>query len=306
MIRLQRDQYERRLLALARALTIGAAYVSAIPITGLTSSFVAIFTSLLPFDLIVASARPPVGPAEWKHLLSVLRPRILSTANTLVQGVALGAVFGVLAVLGLPRPVGAVLTAGLSYTWAFNTPHVISPYVALISGLALYERLAALEAVQTVRIAGEIGHVIVTFGSGTFLALIAGWGVGLVTGSVTRLFLSRPYRSLRSSAYEPPIEKRPFNEVLRVGEQAALVTLRVEEGAPVAHRTLAETNLREKWHTTVLLIRRGPEEQALPKGSALLLPGDELLLITARDQLGKLYEQFRPPKPSTGGTAAVL
>lgn len=285
-------------MALARALTIGAAYVAVIPITGLTSSFVAIFTSLLPFDLIVASARPPVGPAEWKHLLSALRPRVLSTANTLLQGVALGALFGVLAVLGLPRAAGAVLTAGLSYTWAFNTPHVISPYVALISGLALYERLAALEAVETVRIAGEIGQVIVTFGGGTFLALVAGWVVGLLTGSVTRLFLSRPYRSLRSSAYEPPMEKRPFNEVLRVGERAALVTLRVEEGAPVAHRTLAETNLRDRWHTTVLLIRRESGEQALPKGSAILLPGDELLLLTARDQLQQLYEQFQSPKPA--------
>lgn len=303
MIRLKRDKYERRFLALARALTIGAAYVCATPIPGLTSSFVAIFTSLLPFDLIVASMRPPVGPSEWKHLFGVLRPRILSTASTLLQGVSLGAVIGILTVLGLPSVIGAVLTAGLAYTWAFNTPHVISAYVALISGLALFERLAALEAVETVRIAEEIGSVIATAGSGTFLALIAGWGVGLITGSATRLLLSRPYRSLRSAAYEPPIEKRPFNEVLRVGEQAVLISLRVEEGAPVAHRSLAESNLRERWHTTVLLIRRESEEHALPKGSAVLLPGDELLLIAAKDQLQHLYEQFQTPKAVTADGA---
>lgn len=301
MIRLQRDKYERRFLALARALTIGAAYVCVTPIPGLTSSFVAIFTSLLPFDLIVASARPPVGVKEWKHLLQALWPRVLSTASTLLQGVALGASVGILAVLGLPKVVGAVLTAGLAYTWAFNTPNVISAYVALISGLALFERLAALDTVATARIAGEIVHVIVTAGSGTFLALIAGWGVGLVTGSLTRLFLSRPYRSLRSAAYEPPIEKRPFSEVLRVGEQAVLVSLRVEEGAPVAFRTLAESNLRERWQATVLLVRRANEEQALPKGSTVLLPGDELLILAAREQLQELQEQFRAQAANVAG-----
>lgn len=298
MMRLQRARYERRFLALARAVTIGAAYVSASPIPGLTSSFVAIFTSLLPFDLIVASRRPPIKPREWQDLVSVLRPRILSTARTLIQGVLVGAVIGISVVLGVPPVIGAVLTSGLAYAWAHNTPYVISAYVAVISGLSVFERLADLEVVETARIVQEIGAVVASAGSGTFLGLIAGWGVGLISGSVTRLLLSRPYRSVRSLAYEPPLEKRPFNEVLHVGEKTLLISLTVEEGAPLAHRSLAESNLREDWHTTVLLIRRGGEEQAVPKGSALLLPGDELLLLTERDQVPLLYQQFQTPRPA--------
>lgn len=295
----QREKIERRFLALARAVTVGAAFVSASPIPGLTSSFVAIFTSLLPFDLIVASARPPVTPQEWRHLIEVLRPRILSTASTLMQGVVVGAVIGVLTVLGLPYTLGAVLTSGLAYVWAFNTPHVISTYVALISGLAIFERLASLDTVHTVSIAREIGGVIASSGSGTFLALIAGWGVGIVSGSATRLLLSRPYRSLRSAAYEPPLVNKPFNEVLRIGEATLLISLRVEEGAPIAFRTLAESRLREEWNATVLMIRRGTEESVLPSGGAVLLPGDVLLLVASREQLAEVSSRFQAPKEAS-------
>lgn len=296
VLKQQREKIERRFLALARAVTVGAAFVCASPIPGLTSSFVAIFTSLLPFDSIVASARPPVTPQEWRHLIDVLRPRILSTASTLIQGVVVGAAFGVLAVLGLPYAVGAVLTSGLAYVWAFNTPHVISTYVALISGLAIFERLAMLDTVYTASIAREIAGVIASSGSGTFLALIAGWGVGIASGSATRLLLSRPYRSLRSAAYDPPLMNKPFNEVLRVGESALLVSLRVEEGAPIAFHSLADSRLKEEWSATVLMIRRGQEEIVLPAGGAVVLPGDELLLLAGKEQVADLTRRFQTPR----------
>ena len=80
---------------------------------------------------------------------------------------------------------------------------------------------------------------------GTFTALVMGWGIGLITGALTRLFLSRPYRSLRSSAYEAPLEMRPFNEVVHVGERSLVVSAVVEEGAPLAGLTLAESGLRK-------------------------------------------------------------
>lgn len=290
---MQRDKYEKVFLIFARAVTVGIAYVSAIPIKGLTSSFVAIFTALLPFDLIVASAHPLVRFQEWKNFFSVLRPRVLSTASTLFKGIMVGTAIGILGIFGLPRVLGVVLTSGLAYVWAVHTRHAISTYVSILSGLALFERLIALEVVGTVPIVQEILGVIASSGGGTFLGLIAGWIVGLITGSVTRLFLSRPYRSLRSAAYDLPLEKRPFDEVLQIGQTSLLVVAKVEEKAPVAHLTLAESNLREEWHTMVLSVKRGGEEFVMPKGSFVILPGDELVMLTEREFVDSLHQQLK-------------
>src|SRR5690606_22084986 len=149
MVRFERERFDRGLLLLAKAVAVGMAYVSAVPIPGLTSSFVAIFGSLLPFDIMVASTRPPVRPADWKYFFLVLWPRVVSTAVTLLKGVAVGGGFGILGAVGLPFSVGAVLTSGLAYVWASRTRHNISTYVALIGALSLFERLSNLEAVET-------------------------------------------------------------------------------------------------------------------------------------------------------------
>lgn len=291
--RFRRTDYEPALLVLARAFTVGVAYVSASPIPGLTSSFVAIFTSLLPFDMIVASGRPPVRWGEWNSLIVVLRPRIIATAITLLKGVAVGGVMGVAVILGMSHQLGAVFTTGLSYIWALSTRNNISTFVALMAGLSLFERLAALDVVQTVQVLRVIVTAIIASGGGTLLALVAGWAVGLVTGSVTRLLLSKPYRSLRSSAYDLPMEMRPFNEVLHIGKSNFIVTVKVEPDAPLAHTTLSQSRLGERWGTTVLAVKRGKDEFVMPTGEATLLPGDELTLLTPRDESSDVYVQFR-------------
>lgn len=301
---MQRDKYEKAFLILARAITVGIAYVSAIPIKGLTSSFVAIFTALLPFDLIVASAHPLVRVEEWKNFFTVLWPRVLSTASTLFKGIVVGTAIGIFGLFGLPRVLGVVLTSGLAYVWAVNTPYAISTFVSVLSGLALFERLVALEVVGTMPIVQEILGAIASSGGGTFLGLIAGWIVGLITGSVTRLFLSRPYRSLRSAAYDLPLEKRPFDEVLQIGQASLLIVAKVEEGAPVAHLTLSQSNLREEWRTMVLSVKRGGEEFVMPKGSFVILPGDELVMLTEREYAESLQEQLKTSQTITPDQSA--
>src|SRR5690606_37350847 len=110
----------------------------------------------------------------------------------------------------------------------------------------------------------------------------------------TRLFLSRPYRSLSSAAYELPLVMRPFNEVLHVGERSLVVTVAVEEGAPAAHRSLVDLGLRDRWGSTVLSVKRaGGEEMVLPDGSCVLRPGDNVLLLVDRERSAGLYDQFR-------------
>jgi len=310
MIRWQREKYEKAWLRLARAITVGSAYVFTQFIPGLTSSFVAIFASLLSFDIFVALERPPLRFSDWEQFFVALRPRILSTAITLGKGVLVGAVVGVLAILGLTPWMGAILTSGLAYVWAATTRHAISTFVSVIAGLSLYERLINLQAVETLPIIQETLSVISLSAGGTFAGLIAGWAIGLVTGAVTRLFLSRPYRSLQSAAYELPLEMRPFNEVLPVGDRSFLVTATVEEGAPVAHRSLAESGLKERWGATILSIKRANDELVMPKGQAVLLPGDQVVLLAQRDLSLAMLDQFRPAKPdgtpseAGGGTSA--
>lgn len=302
-IRFSRERYELAFLTLARAVTVGVAYVSAAFIPGLTSSFVAIFTSLLPFDIMVAATRPPIRWEDWKHFVLVLQPRVISTGITLLKGVAIGTVFGISAVLGLSFSLGAVLTSGLAYVWATETRFNISTYVALIAGLGLFERLASLEVVETIVIIKEIAQSIVVYGGGTFIGLLFGWIVGFITGSVTRLFLSRPYRMLRSAAYDPPMEKRPFNELMRLSGRTVLASATVEEGAPSAHIALADLRLRDQWQTTVLSVRRGEEEFVMPRGALVLMPGDELVLLSDRDYVNLVQEQFKAPAADAVDTA---
>lgn len=300
MIGWERSKYERIWLAFARAVTVGTAYVVTQFIPGSTSSFVAIFTSLLPFDIFVALVRPPLRPKDWEQFFTVLRPRIVSTAVTLGKGVSVGAGVGIAAIVGLPYWIGAVLTSGLAYVWAVETRHAISTFIAVISGLSLFERLSNLQAVETWPIILETAQAIALSAGGTFTALVMGWGIGLITGALTRLFLSRPYRSLRSSAYEAPLEMRPFNEVVHVGERSLVVSAVVEEGAPLAGLTLAESGLREKWGTTILSIKRNDDELVMPKGPERLLPGDQVMLLTQRDQSPKMLDQFKakPVEPA--------
>lgn len=303
MKRFQRERYELIFLTLARAVTVGISYVSAVPIPGLTSSFVAIFSSLLPFDSMVAATRPPLSLQDWKHFFGVLWPRIVSTAVTLLKGVAIGTVSGIAAMLGLPFIVGAVLTSGLAYVWASATRHNISTYVALIGGLSLFERLAGLEVVDTWVVIREIVGTIALSGGGTFVGLFAGWITGFITGSMTRALLSRPYRSLQSAAYDPPLEHRPFAELMRLSDRTVLAAVTVEEGAPVAHMSLAECRLPNDWQTTVLSVKRGDEEIVMPRGSFVLLPGDSIVLLTDREYADSVQRQFKRPVRETSGTA---
>lgn len=303
MKRFSRERYELVFLTLARAVTVGMSYVSAVPIPGLTSSFVAIFTSLLPFDIMVASTRPPLRLQDWKHFFRVLWPRVVSTAITLLKGVSVGTVFGIAGLLGLPFFVGAVLTSGFAYVWASTTRHNISTYVALISGLNLFERLSDLAVVETWGVVREIISTILLSGGGTFLALLAGWIVGFVTGSITRMFLSRAYRSLQSAAYDPPLEQRPFRELMRLSGRTMLVSVTLEEGAPLAYMTLAEAALRDEWQTTVLSVRRDDEEIVMPRGTLQLMPGDELVVLTDREYADAVQRQFKAPAPAASDTA---
>lgn len=71
----------------------------------------------------------------------------------------------------------------------------------------------------------------------------------------------------------------------------------VREGAPVAGKTLAELNLRQRYGLTVLAVRRGNRTIGSPAGDFRIEPGDRLVLIGLADQFANCADLFRPPRP---------
>lgn len=68
----------------------------------------------------------------------------------------------------------------------------------------------------------------------------------------------------------------------------------VPEGAPLAGRTLKESNLRQRHGVTVVAIRRGGETIASPDGEQTLLAGDVAYLLGSPEALRAAAPQFEP------------
>lgn len=69
--------------------------------------------------------------------------------------------------------------------------------------------------------------------------------------------------------------------------------LRIPDGAAIAGRTLAETELRQRYGVTVLAVCRGTYTIPNPDGDVQLLPGDELILIGPPERLDDAAEALR-------------
>lgn len=187
-----------------RAIVVGFAYYLVRGMPGLTSSFVAIFVGFLAFDLIVAMPKFSLRFRHWRDLILVLLPRMRATAFSLAGGLLVGVLFGGLTKVGLPVLVGAVFTVGISYSFASEVKGNISNYVGMIAGVEMFDRIGSLDILGDEWIqdlAGPTGQLVYS----TFLALLIGWFAGIIVGSITRLFLPRGFRSVKSSAYAQPL-----------------------------------------------------------------------------------------------------
>lgn len=70
----------------------------------------------------------------------------------------------------------------------------------------------------------------------------------------------------------------------------------VREGAPVAGKTLAELELRNKYALTVLAVRRGRRTIGSPAGDFRLDAGDRIVLIGMADRFAECADLFRDPR----------
>jgi len=273
-----KDKWPILLIRLGQAVTVGLAYYFVVGIPGLTSSFVAIFVALLPFDLIVAMPSISFGLRHWRQFIRVLLPRITGTAFVLMMGLAFGLAFGLGVRFGFPAPLAGVLLVGLSYTLATRIRGNISSYVAVVGGLTVFERLLA-NHLGSGNLVDQMAPVVLTIAVGTFAALLAGWVVGLVMGLITRSLLPRGYKTLRSFAYELPLEMQPFREVLKMETDLALAEVNVAASCPLVDRSLRDLRLREAYKTNVLAIHRAGRDIVVPGGEEVIKPGDMVLLL---------------------------
>lgn len=284
------EQWPVRLIRLSRALTVGLAYYSVMDIPGLTSSFVAIFVTILLFDLMISLERIKGGWGVCKEVVRIVIPHAAGTALTLAYGLIIGGVFAILVHLGLPIFLGAIFTVGLSYSLTERTPGRTSSSVGIVGGLAVFDKTYKLAA--TVEFFPEVGPVIVSTVYGTLAALVMGWAIGILLGGLTRLFLPRGYRTVKSSAYELPLVLKPVQDVLHLDEDCLVARMQVSRGAPVVGYSLNELDLRQIHEAMILRIDRKGVKISLPVGEEKLQAEDSLLVClpeSRREEVEALF-----------------
>lgn len=290
-----RDEWAVRLLAIARVIVIGVAYLTVRNIPGLTSSFVAIFTALLTFDLLVAA--PSLRPRQVDYSAFLVRTRqaLSQTVASLAKGLSVGLLFGSLTLAGFSDSLGAILTVGLGYTWANRARRSFTSFVGLLGGLYIFEQIRVIEDVDSVlSIITHVAPVAWRVSSGTVTALLSGWIMGIPVGLVTRLLLARPYRSRGSQAYDPPFEVRPFEEVVHAGQGYRLFQVRVEPGAPIEGALLADLGWRDAHLATIVAIERPQGSVPMPRGQDRIQSGDVLLVLSPTGEVDRLTELAKP------------
>ncbi|HOS67062.1 MAG TPA: cation:proton antiporter [Methanoculleus sp.] len=85
------------------------------------------------------------------------------------------------------------------------------------------------------------------------------------------------YEMLRRASGQVPL----LHDIGLHLDNAEVSIVRVDEGAPIAGKTLAEADLRRRYAVTVLAVRRGTETLAGPDGGTVIEAGDLCILVEA-------------------------
>ncbi len=288
----KRDVWAIRLIVAMRSLTVGLAYFLIRDMPGLTSSFVAIFTSLLAFDLIVSMQKFSLRLKHWRRLFTMLLPRISATTIALTRGLVIGAFFGSLAQLGLPLYLGGVFTIGFGYHFVYKIKGNISTYVGMLAGLTVYDQIIRIPQLSSTLLM-DVGGVVLQVVYTTFTALFMGWLCGIIVGILTRLVLPRGFMTVSSSAYDLPLSMQPMKDVLHTDKDMSVVKITVHPDSPLAYKKLENSRLREDYQTTVLSIYRTGNDIATPLGQDEILPDDTLVLVIPAEYGTTVFKLLR-------------
>ncbi len=87
-----------------------------------------------------------------------------------------------------------------------------------------------------------------------------------------------------------------FPELKQHLPDSEIETFRIDEGSPMAGKTLAELGFRQKFGVTVLAVQRGKETISNPSGNTRLVSEDIVILIGTRNSIGGVSAVILPPE----------
>lgn len=87
-----------------------------------------------------------------------------------------------------------------------------------------------------------------------------------------------------------------FPELKQHLPDSEIETFRINEGSPMAGKTLAEVGFRQKFGVTVLAVQRGKETITNPSGNARLVSEDIVILIGTRNSIAGVSAMILPPE----------
>ncbi len=87
-----------------------------------------------------------------------------------------------------------------------------------------------------------------------------------------------------------------FPELKQHLPDSEIETFRINEGSPMAGKTLAEVGFRQKFGVTVLAVQRGKETISNPSGNTRLVSEDIVILIGTRNSIGGVSAVILPPE----------
>lgn len=109
---------------------------------------------------------------------------------------------------------------------------------------------------------------------------------------------ARQMGAILGGAYFQPAVAERMDMVLG---QLSVEWMRVEAASPLAGRTLLESAVREKTGASVIAILRGGQAIPNPQAGETVQPGDTLLVVGDREQVGRAGELVHAPRASPGG-----
>jgi CPA2 family monovalent cation:H+ antiporter-2 len=102
---------------------------------------------------------------------------------------------------------------------------------------------------------------------------------------------------IRSDDYEMmrhSIKKSRFLALKNLGGEGLLTrTVTIRKNAPIAGKTLGETQFRNKYGITILAVKRGEEQTGNPAGDFRLKAGDQLVMMAEAQRFEASKELFR-------------
>jgi len=85
-----------------------------------------------------------------------------------------------------------------------------------------------------------------------------------------------------------------------------ITTFRVEEGSPIAEKTIAQIGIRKKHGVTVLAIRRGDQMLSNPEANTVIHAGDLLVALSEPSKLAHFAQLFLDGKSEGGADACAF